>query len=357
MARFRKAALVAVFVAGGLAFAGCSSQLSNLDAKGIIRALPAQNLPPVVVDIDEDGKITRVGGFDLQTLEGLASNFGVDLPTKSLAPISPEYMQWFNDSNIQNLTLAARDDGLFVAVNGELLPAIWWSDESVDNLVEFLGKFERDGNGAYLLDANTQRGLEQLAPLLTTVGLRVDVRLPVPEGQDPIPLVSDDAFKDAFMNEEATNPVQTLALKVDYQNLPNDMGWVPAVSGLSTVDVNNVLAALNQGAINRLRLRRDLEKRLKTEDISGLGVQLRSDGLFAAVDYGAGDAEVKQLPHIAWSEETLANVSGLLARLYPDQIPDNAGWVPVVRAVAPILNDLDLSLQVTFPVDAAAAPQ
>jgi hypothetical protein len=61
------------------------------------------------------------------------------------------------------------------------------------------------------------------------------------------------------------------------------------------------------------------------------------------------------LPHVAWDEESLTNLTGLLHRLYPDSdvLPEDAKWVPVVRATAPMYNDFAIAILLRFPVDPA----
>ena len=65
------------------------------------------------------------------------------------------------------------------------------------------------------------------------------------------------------------------------------------------------------------------------------------------------------LPHVAWDEETLTNLTGLLHTLYPQgtEMPEDAKWVPVVRETAPMYNDFAISILLRFPVDPSLQAQ
>jgi hypothetical protein len=113
---------------------------------------------------------------------------------------------------------------------------------------------------------------------------------------------------------------------------------------VSTVDVNQVLDSAGAGPVNRMRLRRDIEKRIVDEDVQSMSAELKHDGIFMQVD----DME---LPHVAWGEQSLQNLSAVMDQLYPDasELPSGYGFVPILKAAAPVLNDLDLGVTVEFP--------
>ena len=160
-----------------------------------------------------------------------------------------------------------------------------------------------------------------------------------------------DAMVDARGSGET--PLETVDVALSFEPYSEngvELGWVPAVFGFSTVDLQRLVKGLEldpEGKLEipRLVLREDLRERIAREKIQSVAAEMRDDGLYARVD-GA------LLPHLAWSEESLVNLSDLLMRLYPgdeDGLPDDAAWVPLVRATAPMYNDYDLALQFAFP--------
>jgi hypothetical protein len=130
-----------------------------------------------------------------------------------------------------------------------------------------------------------------------------------------------------------------------YRDLPDGRGWVPSLFGLSTLDLDSVGDPFDVD-VPQLRLKEDLRKRLASQGIGNLGLEARADGLFVSVD---GEL----LPHLAWSESTLANMAEVLERLYPEgtRLPDDAEWVPVVKSTAPMFNDYSIAVLVRFPTE------
>ncbi len=345
--KIRKFAVLAVLTATAVAVSACGTT-STTDAENILEMIPTNPVPVTVpVDIAESGEITGIGNLNLELVSNLLDTFGMDFSLDSLPKLTERDVDWYQESGIQHLTVALRPDGLFALVNGEMLPAILWDEESLGSLVDVLRMFERDGRGAYIADAATMEKIELGAKWLPKLNVSLAVRFPVPSGQDRIPLPDPDDFKAAFSeDEEPGSALATVNLDIDYEPLDEDMGWVPSLAGFSTVDINDVLESAGARPVNRLRLRRDIEARLKDEGIESMGVEVRSDGVFLAVDD-------RVLPHLAWNENSLKNVAMVLDQLYPQdsRVPSGYGWVPVVKAAAPIFNDLDLALTLKFPTE------
>jgi hypothetical protein len=358
MNRYRRI-LAAALVVGALASTTAACNVGADTAENVrdaVNLLPAARLGAIPVRIDEDGRIAEVAGFDTNVVDAIAESVSGGPVIGRIKVLSPLYLDWFRKSNIQHITVASRPEGLFVFVNGEALPYIRWDDDSMGNLVDALEMFERDGHGAYLLPADTQKNVSAILPVLPKLGLQLRFELPVPDGVERIPAPDEADFEDAVLStmaEPAGAPLNTIALDVDYKPLTTEegevVGWVPSAFGLSTVDLRQVLSSVNM-TVPRYRLRRDIEARMQREEIETIGIQARHDGVYLSVDG-------RLLPSIAWSDETLVNLSRLLAQLYPEgtRLPRGASWVPVVRATAPMLNDFDLALQVTFPVGSNAA--
>jgi radical SAM superfamily enzyme YgiQ (UPF0313 family) len=74
------------------------------------------------------------------------------------------------------------------------------------------------------------------------------------------------------------------------------------------------------------QVRKDIKKRLDDDHFKSVGVETRSDGVFFTVD---GEL----MPHLAWSNATLANLAQVLNQLYPPgtPLPSDATYVPLLR--------------------------
>jgi len=214
--------------------------------------------------------------------------------------------------------------------------------------VEVLGEFQKEsGAGAYLVTPDTYDVLRSALPFLQSLGLRFDVRFPDMDGsgREAVPLAGDEAFSLALTDEEVdAPPLQSVDLEIAYRDLPDGRGWVPSLFGLSTIDLNAVGEPF-EVTVPQMRLRQDIRTRLEAKGIGSIGLEARSDGLFFAVDG-------RLLPHLAWSEATLTHLAEALDRLYPEgtKLPDDAEWVPVVRATAPMYNDFSIALRARFPI-------
>jgi hypothetical protein len=346
MRRTRILAVAAGWCALALAATACSA-VGDTDTEGLLELLPSNPVPVTIpIDVAQDGEITGVGNLDLDMVNDLLGTFGMDVDLESLPSFTEREVQWYMDSGIQHVTLAAQPEGLFVLVNGEMLPAISWDQESLANLMTVLRYFERDGEGAYIADAATLDRIEAASQWLPRLNTSFALRFPVPAGDERIPLPDATEFADAFEGNDEPSDPQTVNLDLVYRALPDDAGWVPSLFGVSTVDVNQVLDSTGAKPINRMRLRRDIEKRISDEDIQSVNAEVRHDGIFLNVD----DLE---LPHVAWGDDSLQNLAAVLDQLYPDsaRLPSGYGFVPIVKAAAPVFNDLDLGLTIRFPTE------
>jgi len=347
-------------------------------------------LPPIPVDIGADGRVARVADLPAKTVDAWAERVTGNPLVGRVVVLDEEHLKWFDRSNIQHVTLAVRPSGLYVLVNGRAMPHLAWDDQSLDDLVKVIGKFQKDPADPEKLGFVTPQifeSIEAAAPLLKSLNLTFNVRFPdFPDvgrpNRQPIPLPAQAAFETAPAERRGgdrptalrtpasgtpaagaaaartdapeTVPLQTVDMEVVYQPLmlgARDLGWVPSVFGFSTVDLQKIADSLSTNGTERvkipqMRLRNDIRRRIEAEGIASVGLEARQDGLFATV-HG------RLLPHLAWDEESLTNLSAVLEQLYPTglrRLPDDARWVPVVRSTAPMYNDYNLAVLVRFPV-------
>jgi len=253
---------------------------------------------------------------------------------------------------------------ILLLVNGMPLPSLAWEGESLDNLVDLLGKLSDDGSTAFhLISTEGQASVAALVPAISKLNLQLDILLPdLPEeGASPRRKIATPTRRQvrSLIARQADGPgeasaVQQLDLAVHYEPVSlkgKVTGWVPSFAGFSTVDLQRMLRGmqLDRGGklkIPQLMLRKDLQQRLALEGIKQAGLEMREEGLFVEING-------KQLPHLAWDEDRLSNLSSLLEQLYPEDeaLPDEALWVPALRDTAPTLNDYDLRLRVGFPLN------
>lgn len=319
-------------------------------------------LPSIPVDIGRDGRVEKIGGFPAKTVDETAQRLTGNPLVGRVVVVDAAYLRWFDRVDIQHVTVAIQPKGVFVLVNGRPLPFVAWDAESLDNGLRVLEQFQKDPSGdkIHFVTPQVFESIRALAPLIKTLNLRFDIRFPdfpdiggVP--RRPIPLPDEVAFEQALAHEEvARAPLQSVDLAVTYKPLfmaGQDVGWVPSVLGFSTVDLQRIADSLAEQSderikIPQMRLREDIRRRMQAANIDSVGIESRADGLFVTVGG-------RVLPHLAWNEATLTNLSMVIAQLYPPglpKLPDDARWVPVVRGTAPMYNDYDLAVVVQFPV-------
>lgn len=327
----------------------------TLEDIGLIVGKTPLRLPAIPVDIDADGRVERIGGIPSTEVDALWERMtGSPLVGRIRFFNDDEagrsYVSWFTETNIQHITVATRSDGLFVLVNGQPLPHVAWDAESLDNLLALIDELRGGGPDALVSDAQHE-ALAEVLPLLSALNVRFDLRFPLRTDAagrlavDRIPLAGDRVLRLAVSEAERAAPaLQTVDLEVEYRPLPSGGGWVPAVFQLSTVDLRTLLEPFGV-EVPLLRMNDVWRRRLLAAGVQSAGLQLSEEGLHVSVDE-------RRLPHLAWNEAALVNLSNVLAQLYPAgaELPRDAAWVPIVRTTAPVLNDLSISLMVRFPV-------
>jgi hypothetical protein len=349
-----------------LGVAGCAASATaqeygdtGLDRLRAVVAASPVALPAVRLDIDEEGRVAKVNGFDAADIDAMWERVnGTPLFGRIRFFASDDggrsYVEWFREAGIQHITVTTRDDGLYVLVNGSPLPHLAWDAERLENLLTALRRLEADGGpGMSLFGAEQLTAISDALPLVQGLNLRVDLRFPLPtddEGKvlvERVPLPADGIFRQVARETAPPRPpLQTVDMEVAYREL-EDGGWIPSFFEFSTLDLQTLLEPLGY-EVPLLELPEELRLRIEREGISSLGMQVADGGLFLSMDD-------QPLPHVAWDEESLTNLTGLLHRLYPDgdSLPDDAKWVPVVRATAPMYNDFAIAILLRFPVDPA----
>ena len=163
-------------------------------------------LPTIPVNVGEDGSV---------------SAFGVPVGTGSLLPAS--LLGILSDSNILKLDLSIKNEGLYLALNEEPLPAILWNDASLGTI----GQIAVDllGVSPGLVDA----GLPVLRALLAKTAISLSLGLP---GQDGMTFADDyDVTVPAFAAAPEAGELGQIGASIDKD------GFVVSALGVSLVDM------------------------------------------------------------------------------------------------------------------------
>lgn len=360
--------LMVLGLLGTAILAGCSAGSEPKgEAEGklerVLESLPVL-FPTVPIELGADGRVAKVAGFPSKTIDALAEDLTGNPLFGRIVYLDQDALAWLDRRDVQHLTVALQPEGILLLVNGMPLPSLAWEGESLDNLVDLLGKLSDDGSTAFhLISTEGQASVAALVPAISKLNLQLDILLPdLPEeGASPRRKIATPTRRQvrSLIARQADGPgeasaVQQLDLAVHYEPVSlrgKVTGWVPSFAGFSTVDLQRMLRGmqLDRGGklkIPQLMLRKDLQQRLALEGIKQAGLEMREEGLFVEING-------KQLPHLAWDEDRLSNLSSLLEQLYPEDeaLPDEALWVPALRDTAPTLNDYDLRLRVGFPLN------
>ncbi|MCO6450941.1 MAG: hypothetical protein J5I90_09170 [Caldilineales bacterium] len=277
--------------------------------------------PRVVIEVDEQGNAS-FAGMTTQTLKNLT------LGMLDLTPyrMDPAWIQYFMATDLQNIELAYRDDGIYTFVNGKALPFLVWSEDALDNTVGFL----TDIGG---MDPQFANALSTILPLVQSIGLDVAVQFPVMGGREAAPLrdlsvplmIADKAGGEAGSGAQ-------IALQID---VVYDEEGVPQVPGAAFI-LQNLLGV----DLNQLRLPPATIAALQASGIERVTVQTGESGLYIQVNDMA-------LPAIAWSEGQLQTTIELISTFF---LGDQAGsMMPMLETVLPVLADLNATLVLHFP--------
>ncbi len=131
------------------------------------------------VAYDEQG-LPSILGLDANLLAA----FGIDV--KPLA-LNPTLIQTFTRANIQHIHFVNRPDGIHIYVNNKPIPYIAWDDEHVQTALEVFARFSG------LQGTPIMNLLTQVLPGMRASDIDLLLRFPVPEGQEPIPVLEAPA--------------------------------------------------------------------------------------------------------------------------------------------------------------------
>ena len=311
--------VVPLLVVVAIVMAGCGAsptQVAEQDG-GFLLALPR-----ITIDVDGNGSPSVAG---LSPAQIKAMTFGqVDL---SGLQFPKEYVDWFTTTNLQNVELVHKDDGMFMFVNGMAMPHVGWSGDSlarVSDVASSLG----------LLDARTARLLKILLPFAERLGVDVALRFPVKEGNDAIPL-RDPSAPIPVAAASTEEPMAQIHADVTY-----DDSGVPSILAVSTRDLEEAFGV----SMRQMELAPSVLDTLKASNIQHITIESQPDGLHVFVN---GD----ELPSFVWGDDYLKNAADLYGKLYDPNIYGSQ-YQTIQQAMSvmlPMLNNLDAKVVLKFP--------
>ena len=252
-----------------------------------------------------------------------ATDIGYWLGLDTSAIILPEYyINWLMDSNLQHLELCYTGSGIALYANAKPLPYLTWDPQSLDNAGQLLET----------LQVPYAPLIRRLLPILQFLGFDIVFKFPLREGVEPIPPRTEVAAPEP---PKAKPPTLAAYLEVSY-----DEEGIPSIFGLSAKD----LQALTGMDLTTLYMDKATLDLLTSSNIQHIALETVPDGLFVYVNG-------MNLPHLAWNDETLANVADLYEQMNPD-----SPFTQFMRQIISLLAGSDVNLIVRFPLQPGTEP-
>ena len=271
-------------------------------------------LPRLVIDVDAEGNPTVLG-----ISPALLATFGVDVTGFRLPK---DMVDLFMGAGVQHVEVASVGDRLMFFVDGQPLPHLGWTTDSLDRMLTLLRTLEVE-------NADT---IGRILPIVTRLGLNVVLRFPRGAGVAEIPFI-DSATVRSFQPTVTTDaPSAVIKFEVRF----NEQGQ-PGMMGLTADD----LAALGMGQMGRMAP--ETLANLQGADIQHVEIRTKPDGAYIYVNN-------QPLPRLIWDTKLLANAVDLFTRLSPD-----AQLLPLIQQIAPYLDRADLGILLRFPMTAGQA--
>ena len=273
-------------------------------------------LPRIVVDIDSEG-IPTVAGISPKML----AMVGVDV---SQFAVPKDYVTWFTKANVQNIELVQKDDGMYVFVNGVLMPHLGWSADELTTLTDTLVKLN-------MVKPEFQRVINLVVPIVQHTGLNVALRFPMQEGAEAIPLRDYNAEIVVPTKAEAETTVAVVKAKVDF-----DENGVPSILGVSTQDLTEAGLADLRG----IGMAPETIQAMKEADIKTITARTTPEGLVFWIND-------QQLPSLVWNNDYLNRAADLFSQLYFTD--EYAQQREIVKTFLPFLSRINGEITLDFP--------
>jgi hypothetical protein len=267
-------------------------------------------LPRITVDIAEDGTPSILG-----LSPAILKFAGVDTEAFKFPP---DTVKKLTDAGVQHLEVAVVDQGLRIWSNGQPLPFVQTSADSLGRTVTLL-----EGMGVEQAPL-----LRRLLPILTRVGIDVALRFPVAAGVEAIPLttVGDARTPVLAPTTDPASVVAKLEIKYDEEGIPTIMG-MDASSVMGQVLSPELIAQLQAAGVQTLELRNKPE---------GFTVYVNNE----------------PLPTLQWDSALLGNLAGLVS----GYMGAESEILPLIETFLPTLDRGDVNVLIHLPLPAGVEP-
>jgi hypothetical protein len=197
----------------------------------VLPKLPGADLDIIVSFTGEQAADTQLATIPVSVSEdGSLSAWGIPLGTSPLLPES--VLGILGSANVQKLDLNIVQDGLFLALNQEPLPAIYWSDPSLDTIGDVVVDLLGMSPGV----VGTGLGIVRRIVEETNIGLSLD--LPLAAGQEGLTFAPD--FDVTAPNFTVAPDGGETALQIGVSIDGN--GALQSVAGISLAELGGILA-------------------------------------------------------------------------------------------------------------------
>jgi len=268
-------------------------------------------LPRLVIDVDAEGNPTILG-----ISPALLSAVGVDV---SGFRLPKTLVDQFAAAGVQHLEIASVGDRLMLFADGQPLPHLGWTPDSLTRLLDTMRA----------LQVQNTDTIARILPIVTRLGLDVVLRFPRAASAAEIPFVDTRTVR-GFQPTVTADPASAI---IKFEVRFDEQGQ-PGMMGLTAAD----LAALGVGSMGGLST--DMLANLQNSDIQHAEIRTKPDGAYVYVNN-------EPLPRVIWDTELLANAVELAARLAPDY-----GLLPLIQQIGPYLDRADIGILLRFPAAA-----
>lgn len=268
-------------------------------------------LPRLVIDVDAEGNPTILG-----ISPALLKAVGVDV---SGFRLPKTLVDQFAAAGVQHLEIASVGDRLMLFADGQPLPHLGWTPDSLTRLLDTMRA----------LQVQNTDTIARILPIVTRLGLDVVLRFPRAASAAEIPFVDTRTVR-SFQPTVTADPASAI---IKFEVRFDEQGQ-PGMMGLTAAD----LAALGVGSMGGLST--DMLANLQNSDIQHAEIRTKPDGAYVYVNN-------EPLPRVIWDTELLANAVELAARLAPDY-----GLLPLIQQIGPYLDRADIGILLRFPAAA-----
>jgi sulfur carrier protein ThiS len=294
-------------------------------------AAPTGNLPlnlaAIAIDVDAEGNLS-VQGRPLAQYSGL---LGADLTNLKF---NPEWVEFLVANKIQHLQINNLTNELLILANGQPVPSIRWSDDSLLAIQETLD----------LVGAELNPSVEELITILGRIRIGVIIRLPVTDGTPPIPLqVTGPESAAEVAGRAQTEFIETVGQPARiHATLAYGLDGGFQIAGLSGVE----LAQLGLPLQALFTLAPGTVKQLSDMGVQSITFTTNAEGVFLAING-------RTLPHVTWDQGKLQHLLNLVAQSEFFQTVGTEAQRTLLLTVAeqllPMLQVSNLRLTITFP--------